>query len=268
MVELADDIIKLRDDANEIRQLLKNISTNNLNKKNDKSKIRGFVSDYFSSLRPNLTRFLGDEILKDLDEKMQDLLKLTQRNSKKSDYMNIIKRCTSIIDSLEIQIISEQSSFTANFSYGNEENLIIQTLNKISVEAALCYEQGLLDLDDNKRLSWRGTAVEFREALRLTLDILAPDDIVRKSTSADENNNHNKPTMKEKASYILTERKRMKAQIKTSELMLDLIDSTMGSLVRSVYDRASAGVHSAIGKPEAQHIKEYVTLILKEILEI
>jgi len=265
---LADDIIKLRDNVNEIKQLLKNVSTNNLNKKSDKSKIRNFVSDYFSGLRPNLTRFLGDEILKDLDEKMQDLLKLTQQNSKRSDFMNIIKRCTSIINSLEIQIISDPSSFTVSFSYGNEDNLIIETLNKISIEAALCYEQGLLDLNDNKRRSWRGTAVEFREALRLTLDILAPDDIVRKSTTADEDNNHNKPTMREKASYILRERKRMKAQIKTSESILDLIDSTMGSLVRSVYDRASAGVHSAIGKPEAQHIKEYVTLILKELLEI
>lgn len=40
----------------------------------------------------------------------------------------------------------------------------------------MAYQQALLDLATPDRLSWRGPATDLREALRETLDVLAPDD--------------------------------------------------------------------------------------------
>ena len=56
---------------------------------------------------------------------------------------------------------------------------IIDTLQSIVPSAALSYEQAAADIHSPKRLSWRGPATDLREALRETLDYLAPDNDVK-----------------------------------------------------------------------------------------
>jgi hypothetical protein len=56
-----------------------------------------------------------------------------------------------------------------------DEKKIIGMLEALVPSAARSYEQAILDLKDDSRVSFRGPALELREALREILDHLAPD---------------------------------------------------------------------------------------------
>jgi hypothetical protein len=89
-----------------------------------------------------------------------------------------------------------------------EEKLILHTPESLVPSAALSYRQGLLDLVGVQRVSYHGTAAEFRESLRETLDHLAPDLKVVAQPWYKPEEGQKKPTMKQKARYILDLRER------------------------------------------------------------
>ncbi len=134
--------------------------------------------------------------------------------------------------------------------------------------AAASYRQGLSDLIGSERLSYRGTAAEFRESLRETLDQLAPDADVEAQAWYKPEDGQKKPTMKQKARYILTSRGRNKTQRDSAEKMLKLIDELSGEVMRAVYNRASLATHIHQSKGEVQKIKRYVDTVLFDLLEI
>jgi hypothetical protein len=118
------------------------------------------------------------------------------------------------------------------------------------------------------RSSWRGTAVEFREALREVLDQLAPDAEVEAQPNFKREPDTKGPTMKQKAVFILRARRTKKAQVKTFAEAFDVVDGLIGNLARSVYTRSSVAVHVADSREEARKVRDYVSLVLAELLEI
>lgn len=134
--------------------------------------------------------------------------------------------------------------------------------------ASDCYEQGLVDLRDASRKSWRGTIAEFREALRETLDALAPDEEVRKRPWCKPGPDATRSTMRQKVRFVLEARKLHRSQMDPAEEVVGQVEELFGRVVRSVYDRASTGLHTPVGISEANRIKEWVTIVLAELLEV
>jgi hypothetical protein len=153
-------------------------------------------------------------------------------------------------------------------SPSSEETLILKTLESLVPSAAASYRQGLSDLIGLERFSYRGTAAEFRESLRETLDQLAPDADVEAQEWYKPEEGQTKPTMKQKARYVLTSRERNKTQRDSAEKMLTLIEELSGEVMRAVYNRASLATHIHQSKREVQQIKRYVDTVLFDLLEI
>jgi hypothetical protein len=82
-----------------------------------------------------------------------------------------------------------------------EDEQTIRKLDALVPSAALSYEQAVLDLKDDSRVSFRGPALELREALREILDHLAPD-----STAVPgyvQEKDRDGPTMKQKVRFVM-----------------------------------------------------------------
>jgi hypothetical protein len=264
-----ESLEQLRRELEGIGRRLTRVRVRHLNTRRDKKAIRDIVSRYFSQYRPKIVAGLNsEEDLEPLDGTMQDLLRCTRRRTQVSQYRELVKVCRQSLDELEIEALKPARDEATRSTFEPREELILETLRKARSSAAPLYEQALTDLRGESRKSWRGTAVEFREALRETLDAFAPDDEVKKDPRFQPEPGAKGPTMKQKVAFILRSRRLTRSEAKTAEDAVGAVDEAVGKFVRSVYDRASTGVHTEITKAEAQRIKEYVTVVLVELLEV
>ena len=247
---------------------VRKIKTKQLNVGSVKSELQTFVHQYFSDVRP--AYLLGGKSegdLVDVDSVMQELLRCTQRRTLVSLYVNTLKKLSAALYELEMKsLISGQGVVSHRDDLRNRR--LLETLGKINLSAAVSYEQGLIDLQDNKRKSWRGTAVEFRESLREVLDMLAPDEEVKAQPGFKLEKDTKGPTMKQKAVFILKSRKALSKQIKPFADAIDVVDEIIGKFVRSVYERSSVATHTHVSRDEVLTVKSYVELALSELLEV
>jgi hypothetical protein len=149
-----------------------------------------------------------------------------------------------------------------------EDQRIIETLEGLAPSAALSYKQAIIDLADTHRLSFRGPASELREALRETLDCLAPDTAVTAALGYAHEKDRDRPTMKQKVRFILKARGQSTSSSEAPENTTAMIDEMVGSLFRSIYDRSSAATHVASERRKVAQIRRYVATMLHEILEL
>lgn len=230
-------------------------------------------SFYFKNCRSETSRILGDEkALSDLDEYWQQLIRLAHGNNSKKSYISILthllKRTT------DLAVASHASSSpveltSSTMSYSQAEQMIVKTLDDLLPSAAQSYRQGLHDLNSGmERFSYRGSACELREALRETLDLLAPDDDIAKQSWFKLETNCSGPTMKQKVRFILSSRGKPKAQRALVEKSVDLVENLCGEVARAVYTRASISTHVQTTKQEVQQMKRYLDAVLFDILEI
>ncbi len=228
---------------------------------------------YFREVRPGLV--LMNIGLNKLDEYMSTLLKLSATKNRASTYKvvlsNIIKEKIAIETLREIKI-GEKNNKSVKFVSGiiEYEKKIITTLNELLPDAANSYRQSLMDLTDDDRLSYQGTASELREVLRSVLDYLAPDEEVMKQESFKLEVGLKKPSMIQKAMFIFSSRGVSKSSIKTPEDAVRVVEafSAPASFIRSTYTRASVSTHVATQKKEVYQLKMYVDTVLCELLEI
>ena len=92
------------------------------------------------------------------------------------------------------------------------------------------YNQALVDLGGENRLSWRGPAIDLHEALRETLDHLAPDASVMDQPSFKLEKGVSAPTMKQKVRFILRKRGVLKNATKSPEAATRLLKRLLGAL--------------------------------------
>ena len=78
-------------------------------------------------------------------------------------------------------------------------------------------------------------ASELREVLRELLDHLAPDEDVRRRVKLEKD--QRRPSMKQKAIFIMKSRGIGETGRKTSEHAVEAIENSVGLLARSVYGR-------------------------------
>lgn len=150
----------------------------------------------------------------------------------------------------------------------NTESNILQKLEAMLPSAAASYHQAILDIRDESRQSMRGTAVELREALREVLDYLAPDEAVAKTPGFKLEADQTKPTMRQKARFVLRLRGYPAVAAKTPEDASSVVEELVASLVRSVYQAGSFTTHVASARSRVKQLKMYVDTILAERLDV
>src|SRR6266567_1527624 len=97
-----------------------------------------------------------------------------------------------------------------------------------------------------------------REALRETLDHLAPDNDVVSEKGCKLESGLPKPTMKQKVCFILRKRGIKKAALDNPAQAAQAVEDTVGGFVRSVYTRSSVSTHTPIDKREVLRIRDWV----------
>jgi hypothetical protein len=262
-------LIELQKRVKTLERAIQKIRTRDLNVQNLKDEIRAFVQYYFRDFRAAYLHDGGSEPdLKEADSFFQDLLRCAQKRTLVSIYKRLIKNINKTFRELELKSLTPPSSKKRNISDDIRFSVVLDTLKKINPSAALSYEQAMKDLNENDRKSWRGTAVEFREALREVLDTLAPDEDVKDQPGFKLEPDAKGPTMKQKTVFILKARHFAKNQIKPVTDAINIVDELVGKFIRSVYERSSIATHIPTSKEETFKIRDYVTLALIELLEV
>lgn len=246
----------------------------NVNNKSIKEAAVAAGSYYFKECRGEARQILSDsQELAELDEEWQRLIRLAQGNNAKKSYLSLakslLKKTTDLSVAAHVQSAPLPPSESTKLGYSQAEEILVATLDSLISTAAQSYRQGLHDLDNREnRFSYRGTASEFRESLRETLDTLASDEDVKKQAWFKQEPNCTGPTMKQKVRFILTSRGKNRTQRLAAEKSVDVIESLCGEVARAVYDRASLSTHVQTTKNEVIRMKRYLDAVLFDVLEI
>jgi len=260
---------QLENELGLLDKIVRRTTAKHLNAQDNKNLVKNFAHKYFTELRPVLLGLVGeDNSLVRLDAEIQELLRCAQRRALVTDYRSLMRGARESLADLELKAISSRNRPNTLAFVDPKCQRILDILEKVCPSAAQSYEQGFRDLADKSRRSWRGTAVEFREAVRELLDTLAPDDEVTSQKGFKQEPDTNGPTMKQKAVFILRKRRPRDPQVKAFANAVDVVEETIGKFVRSVYTRSSTAVHISDSIDEARKIRDYVTLVLAELLEI
>jgi hypothetical protein len=243
----------------------------NVNDQSSKDLVIELATRYFRDVRPYVVSVVGEtENVLQHDQLWQQLVRLAHGNNARRSYLKVFNTLRKQLSEFNIAAVTVPNleTTTSTESHSPEESRLLQTLESLAPSAATSYRQAINDLTGPERLSYRGTAAEFREALRETLDHLAPDADVERQRWYERETNQTKPTMKQKTRYILTSRGRNRTQTAAAEKMLGLIEELSGEVMRAVYNRASLATHVHQSKTEVRQIKRYLDTILFDLLEI
>ncbi|NOX81680.1 MAG: hypothetical protein GXP06_01555 [Alphaproteobacteria bacterium] len=263
-----DEWQSLREAFSRFSQHLEKAKSININTNMLRSEASDVSQQYFQKARHVLQSADLEDEIKVLDEAFGIILELSDRSNAKSTY----KRQTSIIRRLlpkvGTRIILNQSVTKNETNTTDEDKRVIQTLGRLVPAAALSYEQAIHDLSDSGRISFRGPALELREALREALDHLAPDEEVTKADGYVKEKDRHGPTMKQKVRFILKARGQSKSTSNVPEQASATVDEMVGNLTRSIYTSSSVATHVAAERKTVTQLRRYVVAILHDILEL
>lgn len=175
-----DNWEELRSSVDSLEKAVAKSRATHINTQSLKEAAKHLVQQYFRIVRPELAGIdLSDSALGAADYEMQALLGLANSRNRKSSYLAVLRNVRSQFDELELarELRLGQTRSQTPIQSGIETQ-VLETLGQLVPSAGLSYQQALIDLQDQKRVSFRGTANELREALRETLDHLAPDNDV------------------------------------------------------------------------------------------
>ena len=230
--------------------------------------LQQLVDCYFRDVRPSiLSNAPSPDFAEAVDIQMQDLLVCSHKRTKRSllkKKLSSVKKKLIQLETYSVVLVGRGSSTTVH----SVDERIIEILQRLVPSAALSYEQTFIDLDGPDRKSWRGPAADLREALRETLDHLAPDTDVTSQPGFKLEPDAKGPTMKQKTRFILLNRGLSKTLSETPEKAVDSIETAIGSFVRSVYRRSSVSTHTPTDRNEVLRVRDWVRIVLCELLEI
>jgi len=147
-----------------------------------------------------------------------------------------------------------------------DDRKILRELDKLDPLIASSFRQFLDDIRAS-RLSYKGTSCELRAVIELVLDKLAPDEEVRKRYKPEPQTG--RVSYSNRARFILQERRSRDVQeVKKCAETIDLIDETVGNILRGVHKRASTVVHTGAADElqELQRLHRYFRAIMSDLL--
>jgi len=262
---LRDFIVYIED----VRKTIVKGNSVQVNSQKEKKSLQQLVDSYFRDVRPSIvSHSSSSEFIMEIDAEMQDLLVYSHKRTNRS----LIKKKLSGVKKKLIKLEAYSAVLRGVGSSTESANLIdrriIEILQPLVPSAASSYEQALIDLDGPDRKSWRRPATDLREALRETLDHLAPDKDVTSQPGFKLEPDAKGPTMKQKTRFILVNRGLSKTLSETPEKAVDSIETAIGSFVRSVYRRSSVSTHTPTVRDEVLRVRDWVRIVLCELLEI
>ena len=267
-------ISQLHDLLNALAMRVKGNRAVNVNSQKTKQAAIETGSFYFKKARAeSIALFKDSKGLDAYDNNWQQLIRLAHGNNPKKRYESLIKSIIKTTKDLNVashMVLSVAPVVaTSKISYSDAEQILIRTLEELVPTAAASYKQGLADLNSKTlRFSYRGTASEFREALRETLGRFAPDKDVENESWYKPEKDQKRPTMKQKVRYILSSRNKNKTQRAAAESTVQLIETISGNIARAVYNRASLSTHVETTKEEVMQLKRYLDALFFDLLEI
>ena len=267
-------ISQLLQDLERLAGHIKKNKAVNVNSQKTKQQVIDLGSAYFCDFRGRVVGVLRDsENLESYEEDWQQLIRLAHGNNPKAMYDKLIRRL--VRTTKEINVVSLSAVTTApaiassELTYSQAEEILLATLDNLLPSAAASYRQGLADIaNPTLRYSYRGTAAEFREAFRETLDHLAPDKDVMEQSWFKPEKDQKLPTMKQKVKFVLSSRGKNKTQRGPAEKAVDLMETIAGDIARAIYSRASLSTHVETTKQEVEQLKRYMDAVLFDLLEI
>lgn len=231
-----------------------------------KDKLRELVQEYFSTVAPaERQRGVPETTVSEVDAIFRELNELSHRDPAKA-------KCDKILKSARSKLAKASGLGGAPVQQrpdtSTDDVEILNSLRDMLPSAAAAYEQGLRDLRAGDRISWRGPATDFREALRETLDQLAPDAAVTATPNFRLEQNTDRPTMKQKARFILRSRNTPSGQMQSLEDAVNAVEANISAITRSVYTRSSLSAHTPTTQQEVIRIHHWVRLVLCDLLAI
>ena len=160
-------------------------------------------------------------------------------------------------------LLSVQAELVA---HTEEDEQIIGKLDALVPSAAQSYKQAILDLKDDSRISFRGPALELREALREVLDHLAPDREVTVAPGYLHEKDRTGPTMKQKVRFIMKQKSGKRSSSEAPEQTVTAFEEAIATLARAVYERSSKATHVASERQTVVQLRRYVVAILHDIV--
>jgi len=259
-------IEKLEQDISKYRAM--NINSNELRERAKES-----AQLFFRNCAVQLLQLqIEDDLFDRLNRHCQHLLKLSSRQNSKQSFLKVIKQIKYVIDVITVDREIKYWDLAALKArpdvLTDVENLIYNTLQRIVPNAAFSFRQAIIDLSDSNRISYRGVANELREALRETLDHFAPDEDVINQPGFQLEKDRKQPTMKQKVRYILRAREVTENAMKAPEEAIGTIEERVASFTRATYDRSSISTHTSTERKEVIQIKNYVNVVLSELLSL
>jgi hypothetical protein len=228
------------------------------------SNLHELSATYFSAVKGELPD--GDTDVAMADKVFTVLHDLSRKNPSKQKCLDALTDARRLLVRLEGVNLARPANRTGLVATSLDDE-IMATLDDICQAAKNCYRQAMVDLA-TERHSWRGTATDLREALRETLDKLAPDADVESMPNYKPEPDAKRPTMKQKTRFILRNRDMKSGQIATSEEAVRHIEESLGGITRSVYTRSSTSTHTPTTKEEVSRLHVWVRVILCELLAI
>jgi hypothetical protein len=254
-------VASLLEDLDALRKTLAGVTSRQVFAASVKSQLREIASIYFSTVQPKLDKLLAQ----DLNEVFQAIHASSRINPSTQKCRELVKCARKLLVAVEGQSLS---AIRKQGAASPTDDLIVASLNDICPSASLAYQQALVDFSNGERMSWRGPATDLREALRETLDVLAPDAEVTASAGFKLEGDAKRPTMKQKVRYVLRSRGTPSGAMETPESAVTGVEDLVGGLTRSVYTRSSVSTHTATTQAEASRVLAWVRLVLCELLEI
>jgi hypothetical protein len=248
---------------------LRSVRATQVDRTDVKTATRDAVDFYFRGVRESLVGVgTSDEVITKCDAVAHELLIATHRRAATATYRNAIKQFHQLVVDGEKLLLLGASKSVSTPASDETDVRIVETLKNLLPSAALSYEQAVIDLNQTTRLSWRGPATDLREALRESLDHLAPDKEVMGQQGFKLEAGTTGPTMKQKVRFILKNRGVSKGAMDTPEAAVVAVDEAVGTFVRSVYTRSSISTHTPTDRAEVLRIRDWVRVALCELLEI
>jgi len=261
---MLDQVVAAVGAAEHLRKQFKSVKGAQIFSTAFRGQLKEFAAHGLRQLVPELAK-AGDlhEHVMELKHSLATLYDIAGKNCSTAKAKELVTSIKSNLSRIERDIVAGVAAppvATAN----EADRLIVETLRDICPSAAASYDQAVRDLADMSRVSWRGTANELREALRETLDLLAPDEEVAAGPGFKAEDGQKRPTYRQKARYILKSRGASGNQLQAPEDAITGIDS----LVRSVYTRSNVSAHAKSEQVEVRRILGYVRAVLCDLLEL
>jgi Predicted pPIWI-associating nuclease len=268
---MSEDLETLIDRVRRLRASVQASKAVNINKASIRNGAKTIVQMYFRDVRSGASQFIEKSKLAELDAKMQRLLLLTNGRNVRKSYITVLRDIIAAGDAAHFDVVKGRSEQQAERLAANQftavEEQIHRTLAAMLPSAASAYRQAVTDLSV-ERFSYRGPAIDLREALREVLDHMAPDNAVTKAVGFRLEGDAKGPTMAQKARYIMRQRETIDALARPTLDSTGLVDALTAKIVRSTYVSGSVSVHVAPTKGDVQQLKLHVDSVLAQLLGI